>query len=263
MPAVISFRDVTFSYTTTPVVRDVTLELAAGELVCLVGPNGGGKSTLLRLILGLLKPQQGSVTVLGTTPEAARPRLGYVPQYSHFDPKFPVNVMDVVLMGRLARRWAGPYGSADRAAARDALAEVQLADLATRHFAALSGGQRQRVLIARALASQPEILLLDEPTSNVDALAEQKLYDLLTHLNRHLTIVLVSHDLGVVSQMVSSVVCVHQQVHQHPTSELTGDLVRAMYGADVTLIRHDHCHAAGHHHCHTGTPDRDQEAPRG
>lgn len=263
MPAAISFDHVTFGYGATPVVRDVTLDIAAGELVCLIGPNGGGKTTLLRLVLGLLKPQAGSVTVLGTSPEAARPRLGYVPQYSHFDAKFPVSVMDVVLMGRLAGRWAGPFRGADRAAAREALEEVQLADLATRSFAALSGGQRQRVLIARALAGRPDVLLLDEPTSNVDALAEQKLYDLLTQLNRRLTVVLVSHDLGVVSQLVSSVVCVNQQVHLHPTSALTGELVRTMYGAEVTLVRHDHCHAAGHHHCHTGTPDPEQEAPRG
>jgi len=249
-PIVVKLDNVSFAYAQEPILKDVNLELTGGDMICLVGPNGGGKTTLLRLILGMLKPDRGQIRVLDTTPEVARRQIGYVPQYTHFDLKFPVSVMDVVLMGRLQRGRFGPFARRDRAVARQALPEAGLADLENRPFSALSGGQRQRVLIARALASEPRMLLLDEPTSNVDALAEQKLYELLRELNQRLTIVMVSHDLGVVSQMVDSVVCVHQVVHLHPTSQLTGEIIRNMYGgADVSLIRHDHhCSEEGHHH---------------
>jgi zinc transport system ATP-binding protein len=248
-PPVVTLDKVSFAYDRQLILKDVDLVIHDGEMLCMIGPNGGGKTTLLRLILGLLKPTRGRLRVFDRRPDQASHLIGYVPQYTSFDLKFPVNVMDVVLMGRLGTRLAGPYRPADREAAHAALAEVGLGDLGHRPFADLSGGQRQRVLIARALASQPRLLLLDEPTSNVDSLAEQKLYDLLHHLNRHLTVLLVSHDLGVVSQMVTHVVCVHQEVQIHPTSALTGTAIRDMYGGNVSLVRHDHnCAVEGHRH---------------
>jgi zinc transport system ATP-binding protein len=156
--------------------------------------------------------------------------------------------MDVVLMGRLGRHplW-GHYGRADREAARDALARVGLEDKGGEPFNALSGGQRQRVLIARALASAPKLFFLDEPTSNVDPAAEDELYALLRDLNQRLTILVVSHDIGFVSSFVSRVVCVNRVVQVHPTSELTGDVIAALYGSDMTMVRHDHrCAEKGH-----------------
>jgi zinc transport system ATP-binding protein len=185
------------------------------------------------------RPERGTVKILGGTPERERGRLGYVPQFGRFDPLFPVSVLDVVQMGRLGRRSLGPYGREDKEATLKALAEVGLEDTARRPFSDLSGGQRQRVLIARALATHPEILLLDEPTANVDRLATDKLYDLLVELNRRLTILLVSHDLGIVSRFASSVVCVNKTVFVHPTHELTGDMIRELYGGDTALVRHD------------------------
>jgi zinc transport system ATP-binding protein len=234
----IEISDLWFSYNAMPVLRDVNLRIRAGSHACIVGPNGGGKSTLLKLILGLLKPDRGTIRLFGETPEKGRRKTGYTPQYGLFDPKFPATVFDVVLTGRIGH--GGSRGS-DRAAAGEALREVGLADLSKRSFAALSGGQRQRVLIARALASEPEMLLLDEPTAGLDIAAEEEFHDLLAHLGRKLTLLIVSHDVGFVSDLVDTVVCVNREtVMVHPTAELTGELFSELYGRDVRLIRHDH-----------------------
>jgi zinc transport system ATP-binding protein len=247
----IEVKGVTFSYGGPVVLDDVSLCLLQRDFASLVGPNGGGKSTLLKIILGLLKPARGSVRVLGRTPGEFRRRIGYIPQKAQFDPQFPVSVFEVVLMGRLG--WGHPigfYSKTDREHSERALEEVGLADLRHRAFSALSGGQQQRVLIARALTGEPEILLLDEPTANLDVHMEETFYDLLVNLNQRMTVVLVSHDLGVVSRLVRTVVCVKQKVMVHPTSDLTGEMIRDMYGGEIRMVRHDiEClHEPGHHH---------------
>lgn len=243
----IRIRDLDFSYNGTPILQGVNLEIMARDSLCIVGPNGGGKTTLLKLILGLLKPNRGEIEVLGLPPEKNRLRIGYVPQYARYDPQFPVTVLDVVLMGRLDRIFCGPYAKKDKEAALAALAEMGLADLAGRLFAEISGGQRQRVLIARALAAEGELLILDEPTANIDAASEEHLFELLAKLNERLTVMLVTHDVGFASKFFKSIVCVNRQVVLHPTSELTGDLIRNMYGGDIRMIRHDHrCSPEGH-----------------
>jgi len=236
---VVEFRGVSFSYTGDPVLQQVSFEVRAGEFVSAVGPNGGGKTTLLRLILGTARPNAGEVRVFGGPPERARSRVGYVPQYARFDPLFPVTVLDVVRMGRVGNFATGPYRRQDREAAQEALATVGLSELRRRPFSALSGGQRQRVLIARALATHPELLLLDEPTASVDRAATAKLYELLVELARRLTILLVSHDTGVVSRFVSGVLCVNRTVAKHPVSRLTGQMLSELYGVDIALVRHD------------------------
>jgi zinc transport system ATP-binding protein len=211
--------------------------------VTVVGPNGGGKTTLLKLILGLIHPTAGTVRVFGRPPVEARTRIGYVPQHSLADQSFPVRVLDVVLTGRLERRRVfGGYGAADRDAAMEALREVELCEHASRPFATLSGGLRQRTLIARALASQPDILLLDEPTANLDVMMEGELYALLRRLHERLTILLVTHDLGFVSDFSKTVVCVKRTIAVHPTGELTGELISEMYGRDVRAVLHDRDH---------------------
>jgi len=239
-PPVVELRGVSFAYTGEPVLQEVSFAMLPGEFISAVGPNGGGKTTLLRLILGTARPQAGEVRVFGGPPERARGRVGYVPQYARFDPLFPVTVLDVVRMGRVGSFAAGPYRREDRQAAEEALVTVGLGELHRRPFAALSGGQRQRVLIARALATQPELLLLDEPTASVDRAATAKLYELLVELARRLTILLVSHDTGVVSQFVSGVLCVNRTVVKHPVSRLTGEMLSELYGADIALVRHEH-----------------------
>ncbi|MBI5865972.1 MAG: ABC transporter ATP-binding protein [Planctomycetes bacterium] len=230
---------VAFAYGQQTVLHGVNLSVPQGDLACIVGPNGGGKTTLLRLMLGLLVPQRGEIRVFGKPPHEARRRIGYMPQHVHLDPLFPVTSLDVVLMGRLGGGGGlGLYSRADQQIACDALGEVGLADMAKRSFARLSGGQRQRVLIARALACQPEVLLLDEPTANLDISVEEQLYALLKELNRRLTIVLVSHDLGFVSKYVKTAICVNRTVHTHEMSRLTGDVIRNLYGREIRLVEH-------------------------
>lgn len=236
--------DVSFSYDGRTVIRHATTHVNMREFTAIVGPNGSGKSTLLKLIAGLLEPASGTVRVFGTAPSKNPLQIGYVPQSFQFDPNFPVTVLDVVLMGRLGKSSPlGPYLSSDRADAHTHLAEVGIANLAHRHFGSLSGGQRQRALIARALVSHPELLLLDEPTASLDAVSERELYKLLEELNRELTIVMVTHDFSFVQRGVSTALCVHEgHIHRHPTSALSdvsGELLREIYGTDRRFVRHD------------------------
>ena len=239
---VVEVEGVSFAFDTTPVLEDISLSIARGDFVCIVGPNGGGKTTLLRLVLGLLTPSRGRISVFGQSPTEARRRIGYMPQYAHLDPQFPVRVMDVVLMGRLDSWRVGPFRRADRAIAERALEEVALADYAKRSFSALSGGQRQRALIARALACEPEILLLDEPTANLDPLVQDEMNDLLDSLNQRLTVILVSHDVGFVAQYVKTVICVNRDVEVHRAENVTGDSIRELYGHGVQMVHHHHDH---------------------
>ena len=245
-PAVI-LNHVYFSYNKKYVLENVNLRVKHGEFASIVGPNGGGKTTLLKLILGLIKPDSGEITVLGNTPGKSRLRIGYMPQYTHFDMQFPVTVLDIVLMGRLGHSLWGRYTKQDINAAMSSLEEVELQHMSNELFRELSGGQRQRVLIARALCVNPELLLLDEPTANIDPEVEETLFVLLQRLNQRMTILLVSHDLGVVSKVVRSVICVNRCVAIHPTSDIDGAVIKEIYGHDLCLVRHDHrCSEKGH-----------------
>jgi zinc transport system ATP-binding protein len=245
----IEINNLAFSYDTVPVLEDVNLKVKHGEFATIVGPNGGGKTTLLRLLLGILKPVQGKIAVLGSTPEKARLRVGYMPQHADLDPQFPVTVMDVVMLGRLGRRFGGRYSKEDRQLALKALAEVQLESMVRTAFSTLSGGQKQRALIARALCCDPEMLLLDEPTANIDPEVEENLLTILQELNQRMTILLVSHDMGFVSRVVKSVICVNRRVLIHPTSRVDGTLIKDVYGDDYCMVRHDHrCSEEGHFH---------------
>jgi zinc transport system ATP-binding protein len=240
MSPVISLENISFSYGGPLVLDHVSLTIERGEFLGIVGPNGGGKSTLLKLILGLLMPDEGRVEVLGGTPARARESLGYVPQFSVFPRDFPINVEQAVLLGRLGRtRLFAGYRSADRAAARMAMEETQISDLKGRVLGTLSGGQLQRVLIARALVGEPEILVLDEPTANIDLRVEVDIFDLLKQLNGRMTILVVSHDIGFISQYVTRVACLNRTLLCHRTSEISGELIEQLYGAPVRMIHHE------------------------
>jgi zinc transport system ATP-binding protein len=239
----VSVRDVYFSYDGRNVVlENANFDILEGEFAAVIGPNGGGKTTLLKLILGLLEPQSGIIHVFDGRPATARRRVGYMPQYPRLDPEFPVTTMDVALMGRLGHTPAvGSFSRGDREAAHSALEEVGCADLGRRPFSTLSSGERQRVLIARALACQPDLLLLDEPTSNLDPSIQDDVQELLHTLNKRMTIVVVSHDVAFVSKYVKRVVCVNRTVALHPTTEMKGALFSVLYGqAGVRLVDHEH-----------------------
>ena len=236
----------TFGYGREPVIDGATFSLRRGDFAAIVGPNGGGKTTLVRLALGLLTPQSGRIEVLGESPVTARARVGYMPQHALNDPSFPVTALEVVLMGRLGRSpGLGPHRRRDVEIALSRLEDVNLAGAAKTRMSELSGGQRQRVLIARALASEAELLLMDEPLANVDQLQEARFFETVRGLDSSMTVVIVSHDLAFVSQSVDTVICVHGRVHAHPTVELDGSLIREMYGQEISLVRHD-CHVDHH-----------------
>ncbi len=238
---VIELAHVAFAYERQRVLENVSFTVRRGEFTTIIGPNGGGKTTLLRILLGLLRPSSGTVRVLGASPEKARRRVGYMPQHAQLDPQFPILVRDVVLMGRLgAWRGMGWFSRADHDAVAKQLGEVGLSGFAKRPFAALSGGQRQRVLIARALACEPELLLLDEPTSHLDPVVQDDMTSLLRRLSERLTIILVSHDVGFIARHVQSVLCVNRTVERHDAESLEGANIRALYGQDVSLVHHQH-----------------------
>jgi len=246
---VIEVEDLTFSYGATPALEGVNLRVEAGEFLGIVGPNAGGKSTLLKLILGLLETQTGRIQVLGRCPREATRRVGYVAQYPSFPRDFPITVGQAVLLGRIGIRarsgWAahlvpGRYTKADRAAAFAALGEVEAADLGRRQIGSLSGGQLQRVLLARALVSDPELLLLDEPTANIDLRLESDIFDLLKRLNDRMTIVVVSHDVGFISSYVTRVACVNRTLVCHGTDEVNGQIIQDLYAEQVRMVAHRH-----------------------
>ncbi len=249
MPAALRFQNVNFRYGQTRVLRDASFEVEEGGCSCIIGPNGGGKTTLLKLALGLLKPNTGTITIFDHSPHIGCKLIGYVPQYMQFDAKFPVTAMEVVLMGRLDRLpWWGRYSDHDRDKAMEALNEVGLRDLPEHPFAELSGGQKQRVLIARALVTEPRLLLLDEPTANIDLSVEEKFLATLDELRKRMTILMVSHDLGLVERLTDMVLCVNRNVHHHKVSELDGHTLREIYSGELRKehFEHHHDHGDGH-----------------
>lgn len=213
MVHIIEAEHLNFSYQETPVLKDVNFTVDAGQFVGIIGPNGGGKTTLLKLILGFIRPTSGKLLVFGHDPEDVTTKLAYVPQTVRFDRQFPISVFELVLTGCLSRlNWLGQYGNTEKQAAMHALETVGLADFRNASFGTLSGGQAQRALIARALVSDPQLLLLDEPTASVDAQAEADIYALLQNLRGKMTILMVTHDLRAAIEQVERVICVQGSV---------------------------------------------------
>lgn len=240
---VLDMQDVWLSLRRMPVLEGVSLQLAAGDFLAIIGPNGGGKSVLLNVILGLLTPDRGEVKVFGMPPKKARGRVAYVPQYPRFDPTFPIRVVDVVLMGRLRGGLLGRgFSAEDCQRAHAALDEMGMADAADKQIGRLSGGQLQRVLIARALAVGAKFLILDEPTASLDPQIAGNLYERLKSRSNEMTVIVVSHDIGVISHHIKTVACMNRRLHYHRSKEITEEMVEATYGCPVDLIVHRHTH---------------------
>jgi len=236
---VIRLDDVWVKYGDLTILEDINLSVQNLDFLGIIGPNGGGKTTLLKVILGLIKPARGKVTVLGNPPEKSRRFVGYVPQITQFDRDFPITVLEVVLMGRLGRKgFLGKYSEEDKKTAHEALESVEMLELKNRQVGKLSGGQLQRVLLARALATDPRILLLDEPTASIDEPTKTELYELLKNLNKKITIILVSHDIGVISSYVDKIACLNRRLFYHGSKEIEMETIEKTYQCPVDLIAH-------------------------
>jgi zinc transport system ATP-binding protein len=236
---VIEISDLWFSYNAALILENVNLTVAKGDFLAIIGPNGGGKTTLIKLMLGLLAPDRGTVRLLDRSPYQAAPEVGYVPQNTNANTGIPVSVEQVVLMGTMhgGGGWRR-FTPAMRRAAREALERVGMWTYRHRRMNELSQGQRQRVFVARAMVADPSILILDEPTANVDTEGQTELYDYFNELNKTVTIVVVSHDTMVLSTYVKSVACVNRQVHFHDRPEITADMLEGAYQCPVELIAH-------------------------
>jgi zinc transport system ATP-binding protein len=242
----ITVEDVTYAYGGRPAVEDVSLAVEAGEFLGLVGPNGSGKTTLLKLMLGLFSPDSGRIELFGRPVEEfdEGERIGYVSQHSTSKERtMPVTVREVVTMGRYAHTRFGWLRGHDHEMVDDAMERVGISDLAERRINTLSGGQKQRVFIARALASEADLLALDEPTVGVDADSRDAFYDLLDELNRQgITIVLIEHDIGVVTEHADRIACVNRELYHHGEAGgfLESDALARAYGTTGRLIEHGH-----------------------
>ena len=240
---VLELDGVQVAYGSVPALEGVEGTVAAGEAVALIGPNGAGKSTLIKAVLGLVPLAGGRIRVLGTSPQQARREVAYVPQQDTLDPQFPVSVSQVVLMGRYRQiGWLRRPSAVDRQATADALEQVGLAERARDRFGTLSGGQRQRVLLARAIAAQPRLLLLDEPFNGVDAVSEQALLDAIAGLKQSgSAVVMATHDLAL-AHLACEEVCLlnrRQFGFGPPQATLTPERLRATYGGHALELRGD------------------------
>ena len=247
----IDLKNISFFYSSHPILTNVNLTVEEQDFLAIMGPNGSGKTTLIKIILGILNPAQGTVKVFGKKPPEAAGLLGYVPQDTGINKDFPISVMDVTLMGRLGltgrdRR----FTSEDRALARKVLEQVGMWGYRDRPIGKLSGGQRQRVLIARALTVEPKVLLMDEPTASVDAQFQTDLYDLLKELNASITIIVVSHDVTVLSSYINSVACLNRSLYYHGSGEITDEMLHSAYQCPVDLIAHGVPHRVLRKHDH-------------
>jgi zinc transport system ATP-binding protein len=244
----IELNDVSFTYGDTPVLEKVSFVVRKGEYLGVIGPNGGGKTTLVRIILGLLHPTSGRVALFGKDHHDFKEkyRIGYVPQrVSQLDKNFPATVFEVVQSGRIPRLglFKG-FTNKDRVVVESAIELAGIAKYRNTLIGNLSGGERQRVFIARALASEPDVLILDEPTVGVDIGAQKKFYEFLGSLNRdqHLTIIFVSHDVDAVAGEIQTVLCLNHSLvcHGVPEMLLTENVLKRLYGDHVTNITHEH-----------------------
>jgi zinc transport system ATP-binding protein len=234
---IVEIKNLDFAYNGETVLKDVNLTVRQKDFMAIIGPNGGGKTTLLKLVLGLLTPLKGTVRVDGKSPQDASPCIGYVPQDVHTNRSFPITVIDVVLMGKLnPKKRLSRRSAANRRDALAALERMEMAAYADKKIGMLSGGQRQRVFIARALLSRPKLLLLDEPTASIDTKGQADFYQLLKELNHEITVLVVSHDLLVTSRYVKSVACVNKKLHYHDQAEITGDILETMYPCTVEEV---------------------------
>ncbi len=216
---IIEIKNLSFAYEKEFVLEDINIEIEKNDFLAIIGPNGGGKSTLLKLILGLLKPTKGYIKIEGKEPKKRLSKIGYVPQNTNINIDFPIKVIEVVLIGHIEEKkrrwWQFGYSKSEISCAMGALKEVNMEKFANKKIGSLSGGERQRVMIARALCANPSILILDEPTANIDVSGQRQIYDLLKKLNKNMTIIVVSHDISIILSYATKVAHINRVLNFH------------------------------------------------
>ena len=244
----VSVRDVSYSYGYESVLSGINLDIYGSDYLAIIGPNGGGKTTLLKLILGLLKPASGKV--VWSTSSAQR-QIGYVPQFATFERGFPLRVRDVVLMGRLSGSlWRQKVTAQDNEITMEILQQMGLSALSSKPVSELSGGQLQRVMIARALVSNPDILFLDEPIASIDTDSRFRLTSTLAELNKKIPIVVITHDITAFAGDVEHIACVNRTLFYHGDAELASGCLDEAYGCPVELVAHGVPHRVLKDHTH-------------
>ena len=253
MTPILILEHITAGYEQKTVLRDVNLTVYDHDFLGIIGPNGGGKTTLVKVILGLLRPLAGKRSFFRNGQPTDNLKMGYLPQYNLIDKKFPISVEEVILSGLsgekgLLRR----YTAGHHARVKEVVARMGLEGLEHRAIGQLSGGQMQRALLGRAVISEPDIVILDEPNTYIDKRFEAKLYELLEEINRHCAIILVSHDIGTILQTVKSIACVNGTLDYHPDTEVPVEWIDRHFGCPIDLLGHGDlphrvlkCH---HHH---------------
>ena len=233
----VEINNLSIKYNEQLVLHDINFSIEEKDFMAIIGPNGGGKSTLLKVILGILTPDTGEVKVFGREPKKARDLMGYLPQNLVFDPDFPINVFETVLTGRYHVLFKD-YSKQDRKAVLQSLKDVEMQDLKDRQISKLSGGQMQRVFIARAIVREPKLLLMDEPMASIDPEMQRSFYDLMSQLKDKMSIVLVSHDVGAVSTHVDKIACLNRELYYHGPVEDSANGLEEIYHCPIELISH-------------------------
>lgn len=232
-PDLVHIDHLNFSYQRNLVLEDIHLSVKPGDFLAILGPNGGGKTTLLKIILGLLQANSGKISIFGKTPEEALGEIGFVPQLGVLDPHFPIRVEDVVLMGlkrhkRPRLQFTRPISEAEKAI--DVMKKTDVLHLAKKRIGQLSGGERQRVFLSRALISDPELLIFDEPTANIDPFGTACFFDLFNSLAKTRTLIIVTHDLGITAANINRIACLNKRLIYHQNPTLTPEMLPFLYG---------------------------------
>ncbi|MDA3816828.1 MAG: metal ABC transporter ATP-binding protein [Prolixibacteraceae bacterium] len=253
MNELIEIRDLTVRYGEYTAIKDVNLTISQSDFIGVIGPNGGGKTTLLKALLGLLKPSSGKIT-FSKKLKNKQSDIGYLPQINKFDHRFPITVKEVILSGMAGKnRWMNPYGKNDNEKLEKIINELHIEHIVKKPIGELSGGQMQRVFLGRALISEPKLLVLDEPDTYVDNQFEHELYEMLVELNKRMAILLVSHDVGTISSYVKGIACINTVFNYHPSNIISPEQLKA-YNCPIQIITHGevpHTVLGKHNHQHS------------
>lgn len=240
MSYAVEINNLSVQYNNIPALSNISLSVAENDFLAIIGPNGGGKSTLIKTVLGIIKPQCGTIKIFGQSHEKYSFPIGYVPQFSNFSRDFPIKVIDVIMIGRLTGRinLFHQYTNMDYKIAENLMKKLDIIYLKNRQIGQLSGGQLQKVLIARALATEPKLLLLDEPTASVDNDSKTEIYEFLKVVNQFTTIILVTHDIAAISSYIKNIACLNKELYYHGELELDNNIIKKTFGCPVDLIAH-------------------------